>query len=353
MRIAITADLHLTTAQKNPERYQALRDIFCQCQEKNIQLLVIAGDLFDSSMANYADFHNLYQESKPSGLKTVIMPGNHDQNLRPEQFDNEGLALYSEPILQPLNDTRKILFIPYQPRLTMGEAIAPFGKQLKGQRWILVGHGDSSGSLNTPDPYEPGTYMPLTRYDIDLYRPELVFLGHIHLPQSSEITYYPGSPCPLNITETGKRSFLILDTELGQISRQIIHSQLEYYQERFVMVPGKDDLKILVEDIKQRINSWDLTPGTQENVQVRVEIIGTSFSGRNVILKEVNNAFSPIRFYQDPILNNLTTDPDPDRALIARQFNAWLDSLDWGNPPSLPTKNDILEKALKIIYKVE
>ena len=49
MKIAFTADCHLTTQAKNPERFQALSNIFKQCKDNDIQLLVIAGDLFDKA----------------------------------------------------------------------------------------------------------------------------------------------------------------------------------------------------------------------------------------------------------------------------------------------------------------
>jgi len=33
--------------------------------------------------------------------------------------------------------------------------------------------------------------MPLTRMDLKSYQPELVFLGHIHLPQDGKEVSYP------------------------------------------------------------------------------------------------------------------------------------------------------------------
>ena len=75
MRIAITADCHLTTRVKHPERYQALSDIFKQCKEKKVQLLIIAGDLFDSTMANYAEFEELYKSLNEMGMPLFIHTG--------------------------------------------------------------------------------------------------------------------------------------------------------------------------------------------------------------------------------------------------------------------------------------
>jgi len=352
LKIAFTADLHLTTNEKNPERFRALKDIFRQCGEEQIQLLIIAGDLFDKAMANYADFEKLYRDSRPDGLKTIIIPGNHDQTLKSVSLVGDGLAVFSEPVLQSVNNSRKILFLPYQPDQTMGEAIAPFEKQLNGERWILIAHGDWTGSINSSDPYEKGSYMPLTRTDLSLYNPELVFLGHIHLPQDGEIVHYPGSPCPLNITETGPRRFLVFDTNRGEIKSMGVDPQLEYYDERFVMLPVENDMDILISDIQQRTQSWKISPSREDFIQVRVKITGTALSDRNQILSEVKKVFSPYNFYQDqePNLSELSHNPDPDRAEISQLVKIWIDNVEWDELPEKPSKSQILEEALKIIY---
>ena len=352
MRIAITADNHLTTRAKHPERFLALADIFENCRRKNVQLLIIAGDLFDQSLVNYAEFEQLYRQVRPAELTTVIIPGNHDQRLHTSALAGESLLVYSTPILRPLNDNRLVLFLPYQENTTMGEAIAPFATDLQGKRWILVGHGDWYGGSNVEDPYEKGIYMPLTDTDLKLYQPELVFLGHIHLPQSGKKVHYPGSPCPLNITETGPRRFLILDTARGEIDAVPVNSQLIYFDERLLMLPAENDLEILERDIQSRIADWQLPSDWERYVQVRVRIAGSAGSNRGQILSRVKELFSPFQFYrnEDPDLSKLIHSRDPDRAVIARQFRSWVEQLSWEEASDQPSKSLILEQGLKVIY---
>lgn len=352
MKIAITADVHLTTQAKNPERFQALGNIFKQCHENDIQLLVIAGDLFDNDLPNYAEFEELYQSSRSADLATIIIPGNHDQHLSQGAFIGEGLRVYSEPTIQPLNDSRKILFLPYQENRTMGEIIAPFAEELRGQRWILVSHGDWTAGINSPDPYEKGLYLPLTRTDLEIYQPELVFLGHLHIAQKDQNLYYPGSPCPLDISETGLRKFLIFDTERGEVNLQLVDSQLLYFNERFVMLPSENGLDQLLKEIDRRINSWNLPAGWENRTQLRVQISGSSGLDRQKILDDVKDAFSGFSFYkeEDPQLTELIHNTDPDRIEISNKIKLWIDSLDWPEDPGLPTKLDILGQALKIIH---
>jgi len=352
MKIAITADCHLTTQSKHPERFQALANIIKQCEENDVKLLVIAGDLFDKNMPNYAEFEELIQSNRKGELTTVIIPGNHDQRLIPGALLGESLLVYSEPTLQPLNDSRKILFLPYQENITMGELIAPFANKLKDQRWILVSHGDWTAGRNTPDPYEKGLYLPLTRTDLELYKPELVFLGHIHLAQQDQNLYYPGSPCPLDISETGLRQFSILDTDRGEVTSHLVDSPLIYFDERFIMLPSENGLDLLLEEISRRIDSWDLPPDWNKKVQLRVEISGASSFDRKKILTSVKKAFAGFSYYKDkvPQLSELIYNIDPDRIEISNQVKTWIEDLDWKADQNSPSKMQILDQALKIIH---
>jgi len=352
MKIAFTADCHLTTQSKNPERFQALANIFKQCEENDVQLLVIAGDLFDQDLPNYAEFDELYHSSRAGDLTTVIIPGNHDQRLSQGTLLGEGLLVYSEPTLQPLDDSRKILFLPYQDKKTMGELIAPFAGELQNQRWVLIGHGDWTAGRNTPDPYEKGLYLPLTRTDLDTYRPELVFLGHIHLAQQDQNLYYPGSPCPLDISETGLRRFLILDTDRGEVTSHQVDSPLLYFDEQFIMLPSENGLDLLLNEIRHRIKAWNLHKGWNKKVRLRVKVSGSSNLNRQEILKSIDKAFSGYSYYNNekPQVSDLIFSIDPDRIEISNQFKTWIEDLDWKSDPNSPSKMEILDQALKIIH---
>jgi DNA repair exonuclease SbcCD nuclease subunit len=354
LKIAFTADNHLTTQSRNPERFQSLANILEQCGENQVKLLVIAGDLFDQSMPNYAEFEALYKKHRPPDLTTAIIPGNHDENLNQENIAADGLIIHDKPQLLPLNKTWKILFVPYQKGQTMGSVIASFAAELTGQRWILIGHGDWSPGVRTPDAYEPGVYMPLTRSDLSLYKPELVFLGHIHLPFDGEKVRYPGSPCPLNVTETGLRRFLLLDIKQGKITSKFVDSPLLFFDERFVMLSQKNELEFLENQMKDRIESWKLPTGWEKRVHVKVEVAGFA-SDREAVKKIVKQVFSPFSFSEDgePDLKKLYHKPDPYREQIALYIQDWIEELDWTESASTPSKTEILEEALKVIYGVD
>jgi DNA repair exonuclease SbcCD nuclease subunit len=264
----------------------------------------------------------------------------------------DGVVVYSEPTLQPLNDSRQILFLPYRDNKTMGELIAQFSDELQNKRWILVSHGDWTAGRNTPEPYEQGLYLPLTRADLQRYQPELVFLGHIHLAQEDQNLYYPGSPCPINISETGLRRFLILDTQRGDITSHLVDCPLIYFDEHFIMLPTENGLDQLVRDIEDRISGWNLPSGWAARTRVRLRITGSSRFDKQQVLQRLNQAFSGIPYYQEeePQLSGLIYSIDPDRVEISSQINQWIADLDWKDGPGLPTKTQILDQAFKVIH---
>ncbi|MCJ7706929.1 MAG: metallophosphoesterase [Anaerolineales bacterium] len=59
MKIATTADLHLTPQQEHPERYRALENIFEQIETESIQHLAVAGDLFHADLQDFSEFEAL------------------------------------------------------------------------------------------------------------------------------------------------------------------------------------------------------------------------------------------------------------------------------------------------------
>jgi len=354
LKIALTADNHLTTQSRNHDRFQSFANILKQCGESKVKLLIVAGDLFDQSMPNYAEFEALYKKHRPPELTTAIIPGNHDEDLKQENISADGLIIHSEPQLLPLNKTWKILFVPYQKGQTMGRVIAQFAAELTGKRWILIGHGDWSPGVRTPDTYEPGVYMPLTRSDLALYKPALVFLGHIHLPFDGEKVHYPGSPCPINVTETGLRHFLLLDLKQGSITPKLVDSPLLFFNERFVMLSRENELELLENQMKDRIESWKLPAGWEKRVQVQVKVAGFA-TDREAVKKTAREIFSPFSFYKDgePDLEKLYHKLDPDREQIALSIQDWIEKLDWTESSSQPSKTEILEEALKVIYGVD
>jgi len=204
MKIAVTADLHLRKREDHPERYNALENIIEQTEAENIKTLIIAGDLFDKDSRNYSDFENLCKKHK--SVQLHIIPGNHDPDISGKSIVGDNIHIYSTPTIKEAGSTR-FLFIPYEAKSNMGEKIAEWKKEIQEKQWVLFAHGDYYGGVRQLNPLEPGIYMPLSRKDLEMFKPQVVFLGHIHKRLTLQNVHYAGSPCAMDISETGKRKF--------------------------------------------------------------------------------------------------------------------------------------------------
>lgn len=352
MLVALTADLHLTTRLKHPERYNALADVLTKAVARDITTVILAGDTFDETSRNYAEFEAFCQQEKFQNLRLILIPGNHDAGLKPGQVTAKNVEVLSRPAFRAFEDNgMNLLLLPYVKDKTMGEFIAAHAADLETNRWILVGHGDWTEGVHEPNPLEPGIYMPLTRRDLENFRPARAVLGHIHKPMDGEVVSYVGSPCGLDIRETGRRRFLILDTATGNVESQPVDSDVLYFNESFVVVPAENEVEFIAEQIKQRMQGWQLAKGENKKVQVQVRFLGYSLDKRR-LQKAVLTAFKGFRFYQDgePDFSQVSTADDANLLEIAKRVKERLEATEFSPDGQQPGKEDILLQALHVIY---
>lgn len=350
MKIAVTADVHLTTREDQPARFNALANIFESLAKLEINQLIIAGDLFNKDIQNYSEFEALCKEH-PS-VTVHVIPGNHDPSLEQKRFATNTIHAYSEPTCVELGD-RTFLFLPYQQGTSMGEAIASETDNLKPDQWILVSHGDYCRGIRQSDTDEPGTYMPLFRSDIDRFRPRTVLLGHIHIRSSKDNVHYPGSPCGLDISEVGHRHFLVYDTENAEISPHRIQTDLLFFQESFMIVPREDELERLKKEIKQRIEAWNLDESELPRVQLRVSARGFC-RDKQAISNLLEESFENFSRYKDAPANvdDLSSGSNEELDSIANRVEQEISQLDWpvGPEHDCPNRDEIMNQALRVIY---
>lgn len=351
MKIAFTADNHLARKEDYPFRYITLGKILEQCGCLGVDLLVIAGDLFDKNYPNYSEFEAVCHNHRPSNLKIVVIPGNHDHLLSQEKIVVSELEIISEPKVIPLDGGYNAIFLPYQDGITMGEMLSTVEIETSAAHKILIGHGDWTEGLWNP--LEQGGYMPLTQFDVLQNNFDKVFLGHIHLPYDGRLVHYPGSPCPLDITETGLRRILLFDTETGKVEPHTVDSPIIFYNERFISLPDEKGIDRLKQEMLERIDCWDCPDDWMDRIHVRVVVNGYTDNRRGV-LEAAQGIFNSYRFYdhEGVILTDLHQVQDLDRAYLSEKMQTWIDNLNWPSDPLQPTKDDILLKSLSKIYEI-
>ncbi len=356
MKIAITADCHLS--EKFPERISVLENIFSKLRQKNIRHLFIAGDLFDKTQQNYSSFDDLIKQY--SDVNIYLIPGNHDPNIKQIHFTSQNLRVISSPEIISF-DNLDVFMIPYViGRTTMDEVLAEFNlKSRLPERFILISHGDYISMRNyVPNPYEKGIYMPISVSAIEKFKPLKVFLGHIHKATDEEgKIYYPGSPCPVDITETGKRRFLIFDMETLEVEFVFTETPYIYFNEVQLVYPLENEIEIVEDRLTKMIKEWGLKEDELKKVILKIELKG--YSRNKKILAERIKQFlieKGVKIYNDePDLSSVSVfEKDvtsQERIKIFEETRKYLQDL---NLNELKTKKvgreDIEEQILKLIF---
>ena len=124
MKIAITADLHLTSIDDHPERFNALGNILDQMMKEHVHHIIIAGDLFDTSLKNFSDFEALCKLKKYKTIRFSIIPGNHDVGLSASSIVAENVRIFDQPtILEVPPEELCFFMVPYAEEMTMGDCL--------------------------------------------------------------------------------------------------------------------------------------------------------------------------------------------------------------------------------------
>jgi DNA repair exonuclease SbcCD nuclease subunit len=353
MLVAVTADLHLTSRETHPERFRALEDVLKQMVKNKMDHLIIAGDLFNQDTRNTAEFETVCREHRHRSIHFHILPGNHDSRLTAKSFTTDNVTVYSEPELKEFDLlSLSILFMPYQKDKNMGEALAAFESRCRPNQWILVGHGDWTGTLREPNPAEPGLYMPMTRVDVETLKPASVILGHVHKSFDHAVVHIPGSPCGLDITETGRRRFFVLDTETGGVKPIGVDTDVLFFDETVVVLPAEDEEKLVRASLEVMVKAWGTTETEKKKASLRLRVAGYT-SDKQKLAATVAAFFKGVRFYQggEPDLSAVSVSDDVERADLAERVRKQIASMPWPQGTGAPTKDEAFIHALRVIYE--
>lgn len=255
MKIIHTADWHigqrLHERSRLDEHEQFLDWLLNTIQEHNVELLLVSGDIFDTSLpsaeATNLYYRFLYRLFDETDAYTVITAGNHDSARHleaPREFlemgriyvvgladepakcvvplprDNPRVAVAAVPFLSE-SDLRHLSYetevdrneryrewlktfyadcvaaMPVElPKILMGHLFVQGGKIGHSERNVQIGGATATHASDFPE------------------NVSYVALGHLHRPQTINGTDYPirysGSPIPLRFNETGYRKKVYL-----------------------------------------------------------------------------------------------------------------------------------------------
>jgi DNA repair exonuclease SbcCD nuclease subunit len=350
MRVAITADLHLR--ETHPERLESFEILIDQLLSQGIRILIIAGDLFDSVDRSYAQVDSL--AGRFPHLHLLIIPGNHDSQLKREIFASANIQIFSQPTVKRI-DHRSILFLPYTDGSTMGEVIATsdLSRHLKARQWVLISHGDFAAPRRDANGRERG-YFPLTREDLARFQPARVILGHIHAPSGvEEEAASPGSPYPINADEYGRRRILILDTDTAALQELYLEHPPVYLRSEVLVLPdGREEEQIRTQLSKQLLD-WEKASRDQELSNELVLHVGVKgyTSSRHNVQRSIENFLSEKQISCGAVdLEGLQINDNEDLATVAKTVRERVSRLKLKEEDGESLRAAVLEKALKIVY---
>ncbi len=345
MTTALTADVHISS--RHPERGRALKNIVADAKGRGVQEVIIAGDCFDGPVSDASLIDSLADGS----MKITLLRGNHDSTLRKDFFTSPGVEVVEEPLLR--RGRVPMLLLPYREGDSMGNVISrlPCREELKDKNWVLISHGDFGRFTAEEKGGEKG-YFPLTRRDLQRYRPALTILGHIHRGhEAAQGIHYTGSPWPLDITERGPRTYLVLDEERLFLERCPVPGAAVNEIVTLPVVPGTEEARQvegrLIDFLKNFQASHRIDAGA---LTLRVVARGYALDRAGIasVIKETCAAGGVSLESIDleglrPLENRELLDLAAEVVRGVKEFN-----LDY--PADEITEDDVIEKALEIVY---
>jgi hypothetical protein len=167
--------------------------------------------------------------------------------------------------------------------------------------------------------------------------------------------HYPGSPCPVDRSETGRRSYIDLDLATGAVQRVGIRSGLLYLRHRIPVIPGPGEIRHVRSFVLAMAEGIQLSDSEMETVRVSLEVTG--FAQSRAEVAEALRAALVERFgrkeYEIDTSGLLAAD-DPSRAALAAEAYRRLTGMkgegSWPSEPEAPDVEQAAEQALKLAY---
>lgn len=319
MKILHTSDWHLGKRlfklDRTPEHELFLEWLIGTLKSEEIDLLLIAGDIFDTPMPPHQAlemFYNfLHRVSTETKTETMIIAGNHDSGILLEA-PAKILAPHRVKVwgkLSPnLEDhwikfkTFELCAIPYFRSYELlpqgeGDAIETLKKYLIKEKELpqvlmlhhLAGVFEAAGSEQV-----------ISLSGVDSIPTEIlstfdyVALGHIHKPQKvGPAIFYSGSPIPLRFSETKSKSVVIIEEKEGALESRLL--PIPVFRNLFIV---KTNEASYLEDLDKIAKTTDLAPMVEIQIELPSPKVGLIDEIKEKLAKKEMELLSFIPHYQ-------------------------------------------------------
>lgn len=266
IKILHTGDVHLdspfssASSSVSEVRRNELRATFSSmmtyARMNGIDLILIAGDLFDNNFVSRETVALLIREFSAASCPVVISPGNHDA-LTPGSvwdkitfpdnvciFRDENVNRFSFPHLNA--DVYGYAFTSKYLDHFPPAGLTPTDPERIN---ILLAHGDMAGGSR---------YAPMTKEDIAAFGADYTALGHIHNGEKysdDSLAYaYCGCPEGRDYGECGPKGAVVAEVDKGSVRIHRVRFSKRIYADETLDVSGSTTVTEISDKIRRFIS---------------------------------------------------------------------------------------------------
>jgi DNA repair exonuclease SbcCD nuclease subunit len=233
MRILHIADVHLdrpfvglsrdAARQRRADVNDAFRRCVAAARTHEVDLLTIGGDLWEDENVTPDTRASVAHQLGELDVPVVLVAGNHDPYLRG--------GAYQRTVWPP---NVRVVDTPAPVQVETAAGVTLWAASWTEHPLTIDFH-----DLTPPDPdstqllllhgtatdYRFGiasSHCPFDPADAKRAGIDLVLAGHIHTASTANGVVYPGSPEPLNATETGRHCFALIEIENRRIEVELV-----------------------------------------------------------------------------------------------------------------------------------
>jgi len=365
MKIFLCADIHLgmkfagypdeVRNQLIEARFETLSRCIEIANEKECELFVIAGDLFDRISVAKRDIGRTARIlTEFQGKVLAVLPGNHDYFTKRSDglwanfmgfVENYPIIVLAEkrPYLLSEFDLNACLYPAPCDSKHSPENHIGWIKECKKDREVKFHIGIAHGSLEGVSPDFSGDYYPMKKAELLACGLDLWLMGHTHIPYQSKLTakseiFYPGTPEPDGFDCRHEGTAIVIDIDNN---REIKAGFLKTGKFRFIY--REEDISDLstLRHIKDKY-----TDPSCKNILLKLKQKGAipedAFEDLNSIKYEIEENVCFLNFDTSEVTIRITPD------LIEKEFTE--DSFPYRLLKRLTDEGDL--EALQIAYEL-
>jgi len=291
-RFIHTADIHLDSPLKslalkdqqaselvaNATR-QCFANIIDLCIEEKVDVLIIAGDLYDGelrSMKTAEFFTSEMRRLAAAGVKAFIVRGNHDAESRitKELLLPDGVHVFSNKDSSFMLEEKEVVLhgVSFSKPHAPDSLLPSYPPRKTGYKNIGILHTSLAGSA------EHDTYAPCSLQDLLEMNYDYWALGHIHKravhSESPCVVVMPGIPQGRHINEAGVKTVTLATfQDTGEIEIEERVTSLVQFERVDIDVTGIEDLQELITAFETAFDNLI------DHIQTRHAIVRVSLNG--------------------------------------------------------------------------